>query len=152
VHISPEIGYLLRSDLAIAGVVRLGFPLGANLPGHATLAPAGLLRLRYGLGRTLDGFQLVGSLGGGFIRHTVHVPEAPDGMDVDTNVSGPFILGPGVAYWHSIGSGLLKLVAELHTLAGIPAGFKFGTCPGDSCIDPNFSLQFDFDLGVSFSF
>lgn len=147
-----EIGYLAKKNISIGAALRFGVPLGANIPGHATGALAVVGRIRYGVQGTLDGFQIIGSLGGGILRHTIKLEGAMPGMDVDTSASGPFIVGPGIGYWLHAG-GPLRVFVELHGLAGVPAGINtLGTCPGPDCVDLNFSLQFDANIGLVAAF
>lgn len=151
-HLLPEIGYYFSRQMSLSAALRMGFAVGANVMGHATAAPAGLLRLRYALDESGDGVQVSGVIGGGIIRHTVKVEEAPSGMDTDTTASGPVLVGGGVGYKKPI-SGSMAFVGELNTLAAVPAGIKeIGTCPGEGCVKPHFGLQFDINLGVLLSF
>src|SRR5882672_10449920 len=46
---SVELRYYLSPRLSLGAVARLGFPFGANIMGHSTIAPAGLVRLSYAL-------------------------------------------------------------------------------------------------------
>ena len=151
-----EIGYLITNNFSVSGAFRYGVPLGANIPGHATGAVAFFGRVRYGIGDSLDGLQIIGSIGGGLLRHTINLEEAMAGQDVDTAASGPFIIGPGVGYWFHAG-GPLRIFLELHALAAVPAGIDtIGNCPetGDrpDCIDLNFGLQLDANIGLAVSF
>jgi hypothetical protein len=150
-HFFPEIGYFLspRSSLSLA--VRLGFPLGANLPGHATAAPAAMLRYRRAFSPTGEGLAVSGALGGGFIRNTVKLTNADPEMNVDTTLTGPLIVGAGAAYTKALG-GPLRFIAELNALAGIPVISEMGTCPGTGCLKPNFGVQIDVNLGLIFGF
>lgn len=151
-NLSPEIGYVLKPKMAVAFAFRMGFPVGANIPGHATGAPSGLVRFRYGLEGTLDNLQLVGSVGAGLLRHTVKLSNPVMGGDTDTVASGPFLLGVGAAYWRPLG-GPMKFVAEAHSYAAIPGPVKeIGDCPGEGCIEPNFALHFDLNVGVLLAF
>ena len=151
-HLLPEIGYYFSRQLSLSAAFRMGFAMGANVMGHATAAPAGLLRLRYALAESGDGVQVSGAVGGGIIRHTVKVEEAPSGMDTDTTASGPVLIGGGLGYIKPI-SGSMRFVGEINTLAAIPAGIKeLGTCPGSGCVKPHFGLQFDINLGVLLAF
>jgi len=151
-HLLPEVGYYFTRRLSLSAAFRMGFALGANVPGHATAAPAGLLRLRYALSQTGDGFQLSASAGGGIIRHTVKVEEQASGADTDTTASGPFVVGAGLGYLLALG-GPTHLVAELNGLAAFPAGIKeVGPCPGSGCVRPHFGVQVDINLGVLFAF
>lgn len=151
-HLFPEIGYYLSRQLSLSAAFRMGFAVGANVMGHATAAPAGLLRVRYALDPSGAGLQVSGSVGGGIIRNTVKVEEAPSGMDTDTTASGPFLIGGGFGYTKPI-SGAMAFVGEFNALAAVPAGIKeIGTCPGEGCVKPHFGLQFDINLGVLLSF
>lgn len=151
-HLFPEIGYYFSRQLSLSAAFRMGFALGANVMGHATAAPAGLLRLRYALDESGAGLQVSGSIGGGIIRHTVKVEEAPGGMDTDTTASGPFLIGGGLGYTKPI-SGAMSLVGEVNALAAAPVGIKeIGTCPGEGCVKPHFGLQFDINLGLLLAF
>jgi hypothetical protein len=151
-HLFPEIGYYFSRQMSVSAAFRMGFAVGANVMGHATAAPAGLLRVRYALDPTGNGLQVSGSIGGGIIRNTVKVEEAPSGMNTDTTASGPFLVGAGVGYGKPI-SGSMKLVGELNSMAAIPGGIKeLGGCPGSGCVKPHFGLQFDVNLGVLMSF
>lgn len=151
-HLFPEIGYYFSRQLSLSAAFRMGFALGANVMGHATAAPAGLLRLRYALAESGAGLQVSGAIGGGIIRNTVKVEEAPSGMDTDTTASGPFLIGGGLGYIKPI-AGSMSLVGELNALAAAPVGIKeIGTCPGEGCVKPHFGLQFDINLGLLMAF
>jgi hypothetical protein len=151
-HLFPEIGYYLSRKLSLSAAFRMGFALGANVMGHATAAPAGLLRVRYALDESGAGFQVSGAIGGGIIRHTVKVEEAPSGMDKDTTASGPFLIGGGLGYTKPV-TGSMSFVGELNALAAAPVGIKeIGTCPGEGCVKPHFGLQFDINLGLLLAF
>jgi hypothetical protein len=147
-HAMPEVGLALRENLALSAVMRWGFTLGANLPGHAPSAVSGLLRLRYGFSEGLEGFQVIGSVGAGVIRHTIHLTgPTTTGREVDTTASGPFLIGPGAAYWFPVGTGTLKILLESHALIAFSAGINrfMGVKTG-------FSTQFDLNLGAVLSF
>ena len=150
-HLFPELGYFLSERSSISAAFRAGFPVGANLAGHATFAPAAVLRYRYALAPNGEGLQVSGDVGGGLIRHTVKLTEGAAGMDTDTTASGPLLLGGGVGYVKAMG-GAIRLVAEVNALAGIPIISELGTCPGMGCIKPNFAVQFDLNLGLMFAF
>jgi hypothetical protein len=151
-HLFPEVGYYFSPRLSLSGAFRMGFALGANVPGHASAAPAGLLRLRYALSERGTGLQLSAVAGGGIIRHTVKVEEAMSGADTDTTASGPFVLGGGLGYLFGL-SGAMQLLAELNGLAAFPAGVEeVGPCPGSGCVRPHFGFQVDVNLGILFAF
>src|SRR5512134_664199 len=50
-HILPELGYRLTPQLSLSLVGRIGFPLGANVAGAATLAPSVFGRVAYLFGK-----------------------------------------------------------------------------------------------------
>ncbi len=152
-HVLPEIGYYINPKMSVSAAFRMGFPLGANVEGHATFAPAVLMRLRYApIGDDGDGLQLSGVIGGGIIRNTVVIDEAPDGMNTDTTAMGPLLFGAGLGYILAVG-GPLKVVAEVNALAAVKAGFdEIGTCPGDGCVRPTNGAEFDANLGVLVAF
>ncbi len=152
-HIMPEIGYYLNDQLSLSGAFRLGFPVGANVDGHATVAPAGLLRVRYALSESGEGIQLSGAIGGGVIRNTVTIKDASDSnMDTDTTAMGPVLFGGGVGYGMSLG-GPMRLVAEVNALAAINAGIdELGNCPGNGCVRPKTGAQVDANLALLFAF
>jgi hypothetical protein len=151
-HVMPELGYYLNPQLAISAAFRFGFPVGANVSGHATGAPAGLIRVRYALDPGGDGIQLIGALGGGLLRHTVKIENQGEAMDTDTTASGPLLLGGGASYVRPL-SGPMKFVVELNALAAFAVIDELGDCPdGDSCVRPSFGLQLDANLGILFAF
>ncbi len=146
-HLFPEIGYFISNQLSISAAFRMGFPLGANIEGHATFAPAGLLRVRYALSTSGEGIQVSGALGGGMMRNTVEIedPEVSD-MNVDTTVMGPVIFGAGVGYVKSLG-GPIRLVAEVNVLAAVTAGIdELGSAR------PKNGAQADANLALLFAF
>ncbi len=151
-HLMPEVGYFLNPQLAISAAFRAGFPIGANVEGHATFAPAGLLRVRYILDPSGEGVQVSGSIGGGVIRNVVNIENASPGMDTDTTVMGPLLIGGALGYSLSIG-GPIRLVAELNALAALTAGIKeLGDCPGAGCVKPKNGLQIDANLAFQLAF
>jgi hypothetical protein len=151
-HLFPEVGYYLKRNMSVSAAFRMGFPVGANLPGHATAAPAGFARFKYWLAESGEGINVSGAVGGGIIRHTVKLNMPMMNGDTDTVASGPFLVGAGAGYSKALG-GPMRFVAELNTLVGIPGPIKeLGTCPGAGCVKPNFALQFDLNLGVLFAF
>ncbi len=147
-HLFPELGYYLSPQTSISAAFRMGFPIGANIRGHATAAPAGLLRLRHALDPSGDGLVLSGGIGAGLIRHTVALANSDE---VDTSASGPLLIGGGAGYSKSMG-GPIKFIAELNAIAAIPVIAEIGTCPGSGCVEPNFAFHVDFNLGLLFAF
>ena len=151
-HVFPEVGYYITRQLAASLAVRMGFTMGANVMGHATVAPAVLARVRYAFKPSGTGWQVSGAVGGGIIRNTVKVEDAQAGMDTDTTASGPFLIGGGVGYVQPV-SDNVQFVGELNGLAAVTAGIKeLGGCPGSGCVRPHFGFEFDINLGVLFSF
>jgi hypothetical protein len=149
-HLMPELGYYLNKQMSVSLAFRMGFPVGANVDGHATFAPAGLARFRYALGADGDGLQFSGVLGGGIIRNTVVIDEAPDDMNTDTTAMGPLLFGGGLGYILSLG-GPMRLVAEVNALAAVTAGFdEIGS--GDGAVSPKNGAEFDANLAVLFAF
>jgi len=149
-HLAPEVGYWFGDHVAVSAALRLGFPIGANVPGHATASPAGFARLRYAFGGGGTGFQVNGAVGAGIIRHTVKISNAAPGEDTDTTATGPLILGAGVGYIKALGDSL-RFLAELNALLGLAVVDQIG-CPGNGCVEPNFGAQFDFNLGLMVAF
>lgn len=152
-HVFPELGYYLSPTASVSFAFRMGFPIGANRPGRATGAPAALLRYRRSLNPSGEGLMVSGAIGGGLIRHTVTLTEAAPNEDTDTTASGPLLVGGGVGFSRSVG-GPIKFIAELNAIAGIPIVGEIGTCPSTTggCVEPNFALQFDANVGLVFSF
>ena len=123
-HVRLEAGLYVGARTSVSAAFRLGFPIGANLPGHAVAAPAVLLRLRHGLAPGALGLQLSGVLGAGYSRHTVALAESTSGGDTDTAAAGPLLAGVGVGYVLAL-SGPLRLSADLDLLAGVPVVAEF---------------------------
>jgi hypothetical protein len=145
IHVDPELGYFVSKQLAISLAARIGFPIGANLEGHATVGPAGMLKLRYALSPTGSGFHVSGAVGGGIIRNTIKLTVVDiEGMDTDIVALGPMLLGAGAGW--VFGSGKLRFNAELNATAGIPVVAKIG----ESRL--NFGIQFDLNLGLQVGF
>lgn len=124
VHVRIEAGLYIAERTSVSAAFRMGFPIGANLPGHAVAAPAVLLRLRHGLQPGALGLQVSGVLGAGYSRHTVGLAEVTNGGDTDTAAAGPLIAGGGVSYVLALG-GPLRLAADVDLLAGIPVVASF---------------------------
>jgi hypothetical protein len=147
-NVAPEIGFFVAPTTSVGAVFRIGFPVGANIDGHSTAAPAAMIRMRHMLGGTQEGLSVSGSIGGGFLRNTIKLTEAADGMDTDIVALGPLLVGAGAGYVKSVG-GPIKFVAELNAIAGIPVIKEMGTNPK---IPLNFGVQFDVNLGLMFGF
>lgn len=145
-HLLPEIGFYLNPQMTVSVAGRIGFPIGANIDGHATTAPAALVRMRYAFGETGNGVQVSGSLGGGIIRNTIKLREANPEMDTDIAAIGPLLAGFGAGYIAPLG-GPVKLTAEVSTLAAVPVVDELG-----SAKVLNFGLQVDVNIGLLFGF
>ncbi len=150
-HIFPELGFYIGPKTAVGAALRLGFPVGANLPGHSTAAPAVLLRVRQSLGDGQDGLQVSGAIGGGILRNTIKLTMAEAGMDTDIVAMGPLLIGAGAGYAKSLG-GPLKFVAEVNAIAGIPVIGEIGGDPMDGGFKLNFGVEVDANLGLMFGF
>ena len=124
VHARVEAGYYVTDSTSVSAAFRLGFPIGANLPGHAVAAPALLLRLRRAFAPGALGLQLSGVLGAGYSRHTVALAEVMSGGDTDTAAAGPLLVGGGVGYVLEL-AGPLRLATELDALVGVPVVENF---------------------------
>ncbi|RMH37053.1 MAG: hypothetical protein D6689_21475 [Deltaproteobacteria bacterium] len=155
-HVAPEIGYLLDARSSLSLAFRVGFPVGANIPGHSTGAPAALVRYRRAFAKSGDGLGISASIGGGVLRNTVKLanPSNP-AEDTDTVAIGPLLVGAGAAYTASLG-GPMKFVAEANALAGIPVISEFSCAPQDDgtdlCVRPNFGVNVDVTVGLLFAF
>lgn len=144
-HIAPEIGYFINRQLAISLAGRIGFPIGANIEGHASIGPAGMVKIRYALSPKGYGIVVNGAAGGGIIRNTIKLTESQQGMDTDIVAFGPMLLGGGLGYSAALGR-TIRLNADLNVLAGIPVVNKIG----ESHL--NFGVEFDFALGLLVGF
>lgn len=118
-HARVELGLFLTARVSVSAALRMGFPIGANLPGHAVAAPAALLRLRRASAPGGTGLLLSAVLGAGYARHTVKLQSATPGVDTDTAAPGPLLVGAGLGYALAL-AGPLRLSAELDTLVGVP--------------------------------
>jgi hypothetical protein len=144
-HLLPEIGFYLSPQMTVSLAGRIGFPIGANITGHSTVAPAGLLRLRYGFGENGEGAQVSGALGGGIIRNTIKLTASDPEMDTDIAAIGPLLAGVGAGYIAGLG-GPLKLTAEVQAIAAIPVVDEIDAAR------LNFGLQIDVNVGLLFGF
>ena len=141
-----ELGYYVNAKTSIGVAVRLGFPIGANVDGHATLAPGGMLRLRYALSPTGAGVHVMGQVGVGILRNTIKLDNAVNGMDTDIVAQGPLLLGGGVGYAKRV-SGNVMVLADLSLLAGIAVTDHLGDAPA-----LNSGITGDLSLGLAFGF
>jgi hypothetical protein len=144
--IVPELGYYLNERTSIGVAIRLGFPLGANVDGHATLAPGGMLRLRYALSASGNGVHVMGQVGAGILRNTIKLDNAMQGMDTDIVAQGPLLLGAGIGYGMRL-SGNVMFLADFSLLAGIAVTDHLGDAPA-----LNSGITGDLSLGLAFGF
>jgi len=152
----PEVGYYLTPRLTVGVAARLGFPLDANLAGHASLAPAGFLRARYAVFQGSDaypgdGLVTMAEAGAGILFNTIKVDASVTmttgpGMDTDIVSQGPLLLGAGLGYRHHLGDSLAVLV-EFDALAGLAVTDRFG-----SASHLNSGVSADLSLGLAVDF
>lgn len=150
-HVLPEVGYWLSPHLAISAAVRLGFPIGANVAGAATLAPAVIARFSYETG-SYSGIVVHGDLGGGFIRHVIKLTATSATAvmgDTDTFATGPLFVGGGIGWNKPLGD-LFHFVVDLDVLAGIPIVSEVGG--GSRPTKLGFAVNADLSLGVQAAF
>jgi hypothetical protein len=150
-HVEPEVGYYFSPQLTLSAYARLGFPLGANVEGAASLAAAVLARITYIFG-TNGGFTVHGDLGGGFIRHIIKLTKtsatAAQG-DTDTFATGPLFVGGGLGWQRPLG-GLFRLQIDLNLLAGLPVIKQVGS--GARPTRLGFAVNGDLSLGLAVGF
>ncbi len=140
--ITPELGYFVNAKLSIGIAARIGMPLDANLPGHATAAPAGLVRVRYALAASGEGFRVMGQVGAGFLRNTIKLDATmTTGSDTDIVAQGPLLIGGGIGYSKRLGNTVTFLV-DVDALAGIAVVSSIGNSPMNSGISADASLGF----------
>jgi hypothetical protein len=141
-----ELGYYVNERTSLGVAIRLGFPIGANVDGHATLAPGGMLRLRYALSSGGEGLHVMGQVGAGILRYTIKLDNAATGMDTDIVAQGPLLLGGGLGYAKRLGGNVMFL-ADLSLLAGIAVTNHLGDAPA-----LNSGITTDLSLGLAFGF
>ncbi|HEY4241047.1 MAG TPA: tetratricopeptide repeat protein [Kofleriaceae bacterium] len=145
VVIIPELGFYLSPKTSISIAARLGFPLGANVDGHATLAPAALLRLRYAFSASGEGFRVMGQLGGGVLRNTIKLDNSMMGMDTDIVAQGPLLIGAGLGYNKRIG-GSVSFIADLSVIGAIAVTDHLGSAILNNGIGADLSIGLAFGL------
>jgi hypothetical protein len=143
---SVELRYYLSPRLSLGAVARLGFPFGANIMGHSTIAPAGLVRLSYALSDRGSGFHLSGEAGFGILRNTITLATDDPTMNTDIVAQGPLLFGSGIGYTFRISDGFAFLV-DLDAIAGIAVVDKLGTA-----IHLHTSVSADMCIGFAFGF
>jgi hypothetical protein len=140
-----EVGYQTSPRLSLGLAVRLGFPIGANVDGHSTLAPAGFVRARYALSGSGDGFRVMAELGGGILRNTIKLDNVAPDMNTDVVAQGPLLVGAGIGYIRRIGG--LALLVDVDAIAALAVVGKLG-----SAVHLNNGISADMRLGIAFGF
>lgn len=143
VVLDPEIGYMVSPQLSIGVAGRIGLPVDATAPGHATGAVAGLARLRYALSPTGDGVRLMAQAGVGVLRNTIKLDDGMTGMDVDIVAQGPLLVGGGLGFKKHLSS-KVAFVVDFSVLAGIAISSSFGDAP-----NLNSGVTGDLTLGLA---
>ncbi len=123
-HTRVEFGVFLSEHASASAEVRVGFPIGADLPGRAIVAPAGLLRLRYWLAPDASGLRLSFALGGGYVRHTVELTSGDQTGGTDTAAAGPLLTGGSIGYAIPIGD-TVRISLDSDLLFGVPVVARF---------------------------
>lgn len=144
-HVRAELGFYLTPQTSLSAAFRLGFPIGANLPGHAVAAPALLVRMRRAAEPDGTGLQLSAVLGAGYARHTVGLAVPTFGGDTDTAAAGPLLVGGGGGYVLKLG-GPLRLAAEADLLVAVPVVAEFVGA------ETAFGVHLGFDLALVVAF
>ena len=146
VVLQAELGYYTSPRLSLGLAARIGFPIGANIAGHSTIAPAGFLRARYALSSSGDGLRIMGEVGAGILRNTIKLDNTMPNMDTDVVAQGPLLFGVGIGYLRHISSSVAFLV-DLDAMAGLAVAKKLG-----SAVHLNTGLSADMRLGVAVGF
>jgi hypothetical protein len=118
VIVTPELGIMIGKQMSIGVAVRLGFPVDANVPGHATLAWAGLARFRYALDDSGEGVRVLGQAGVGIIRNTIKLDNPMMGEDTDIVAQGPLLFGGGIGYTKKLSSAV-AFIFDVSALVGV---------------------------------
>lgn len=146
VVLQAELGYYTSARLSLGLAARIGFPIGANIAGHSTIAPAGFLRARYALSASGDGLRIMGEIGAGVLRNTIKLDATMPAMDTDVVAQGPLLLGAGIGYIRHVSSSVAFLV-DLDAMAGIAVAKKLG-----SAVHLNTGISADMRFGVAVGF
>lgn len=146
----PELSYAVSKQLAIGLAGRIGLPIGANVnaldrEGHSTIAPGGMLRVRYAVSPSGEGIRVMGQVGGGVMRNTIHLKATTPGMDTDIVGQGPLLVGGGVGYLKML-SNNFAFVADLSALVGIAIVDELGG------LKVNNGFGADLSLGIAVGF
>jgi hypothetical protein len=143
---SAELRFYLSPRLSLGAVARLGFPFGANIMGHSTIAPAGLVRLSYALSDRGSGFHLSGEAGFGILRNTITLTTQDPTMNTDIVAQGPLLLGTGIGYTFRLSDSFAFLV-DLDAIAGIAVVDNLGTA-----VHLHTSVSADMCIGAAVGF
>ncbi len=143
---SAELRFYLSPRLSLGAVARLGFPFGANITGHSTIAPAGLLRLSYALSDRGGGFHISGEAGFGILRNTITLATQDPTMNTDIVAQGPLLLGSGIGYTFRLSDSFAFLL-DLDAIAGIAVTDQLGTA-----IHLHTSVSADMCAGLAIGF
>jgi len=143
---SAELRFRLTPRLSLGAVARLGFPFGANVMGHSTIAPAGLVRLSYALSDTGRGFHISGEAGFGILRNTITLTTEDPTMNTDIVAQGPLLFGTGIGYTFRLSDSVAFLI-DLDAIAGIAVVDKLGTA-----IHLHTSVSADMCIGLAVGF
>jgi hypothetical protein len=146
--LSPELGYYVTPRLTVGVAARIGFPVGANIPGHSSLAPAGFVRARYALSHAGSGLGAMVELGGGILRNTLKLDASATGPGMDTDIvaQGPLLIGAGIGYTQRIGT-MIALFVDLEAIGGLAVVKQVG-----SAVHLNTGISGDMKLGVAVGF
>jgi hypothetical protein len=145
-HVLPELSYWITSRFSLGVVGRIGFPLGADVEGAATLGPSVFARATYLFGEG-GGAYVHGDLGGGYIRHTIKLSSS---SGTDTFVTGPLLVAAGGGWIQPLGTSGLRFIVDVNLIAGIPVIDRIGS--GARASEPGFALHGDLSLGMGFAF
>ncbi|MGH2901615.1 MAG: hypothetical protein ACRDMZ_23270, partial [Solirubrobacteraceae bacterium] len=146
VVLQAELGYYTSARLSVGVAARIGFPIGANVAGHSTIAPAAFLRARYALSASGDGLRIMGEVGAGILRNTIKLDNTMPDMDTDVVAQGPLLLGVGIGYIRHVSASVAFLV-DLDAMAGIAVAKQLG-----SAVHLNTGLSADMRFGVAVGF
>ena len=146
VHVMPELGFYLSPTTAISLAGRIGFPIGANIMGHATAAPGGMVRVTHWFAPEGNGLHIAGGIGGGILRDTIKLEGVADEtMDTDIVAMGPMLVDVGAGYSAPLGSSL-AFVAQFNAIVGVPVVGELGSSK------LNFGVHIDANLGIIIGF
>ena len=85
--------------------------------------------------------RVMGQIGGGVMRNTIHLKTNTAGMDTDIVAQGPLLVGGGVGYLKKLGA-RLAFVADLSALVGVAITDKIGTTRVNTGFGADLSIGF----------